>query len=89
MILVFLTNLNDINIIDPYHLEAYNKQATSYNRDVASFPLLQAIFKKIYGDSKYKSPTEMGVNMIGFAIKDMDVANKKIQIINIRLKSLI
>ena len=66
--------LNDVNMIDPYHLEAYGKLAVNYNRDVEVFPLLKAIFEKIYGSSPYNSPTDMGVNMVGFAIKDDDVA---------------
>ena len=61
-------------MIDPYHLEAYGKLAVNYNRDVEVFPLLKAIFEKIYGSSPYNSPTDMGVNMVGFAIKDDDVA---------------
>lgn len=69
-------DLDDVNLIDPYHLKTYKKSATSYNRDVASFPLLSAIFKKIYGSSPYKSPTDMGVNMVGFAIKDKKAAIK-------------
>ena len=68
--------LNDVNMIDPYHLEAYGKLAVNYNRDVEVFPLLKAIFEKIYGSSPYNSPTDMGVNMVGFAIKDDDVACK-------------
>jgi uncharacterized protein (UPF0371 family) len=63
-------DLNDINMIDPYHLEAYGKLAVNYNRDVEVFPLLKAIFTKIYGSSPYQSPTDMGVNMVGFAIID-------------------
>jgi uncharacterized protein (UPF0371 family) len=63
-------DLNDINMIDPYHLEAYGKLAVNYNRDVEVFPLLKAIFTKIYGSSPYQSPTDMGVNMAGFAIID-------------------
>ena len=63
-------DLNDINMIDPYHLEAYNKVAVNYNRDVECFPLLKAIFVKIYGESPYQSPTDMGVNMVGLAIRD-------------------
>ena len=59
-------DLEDVNMIDPYHLEAYGKQAVNYNRDVETFPLLKAIFEKIYGKSPYNSPTDMGVNMIGF-----------------------
>ena len=66
--------LNDVNMIDPYHLEAYGKLAVNYNRDVEVFPLLKAIFEKIYGSSPYNSPTDMGVNMVGFAIKDDDIA---------------
>ena len=68
--------LNDVNMIDPFHLENYNVQAVNYNRDVEVFPLLKAIFEKIYGESPYHSPTDMGVNMIGFAIKNNDVAVK-------------
>ena len=68
--------LNDVNMIDPFHLEKYNVQAVNYNRDVEVFPLLKAIFEKIYGESPYHSPTDMGVNMIGFAIKNNDVAIK-------------
>ena len=63
-------DLNDINMIDPFHFEAYNIPAVNYNRDVEVFPLLKAIFEKIYGSSPYKSPTDMGVNKVGFAIKD-------------------
>jgi uncharacterized protein (UPF0371 family) len=63
-------DLNDINMIDPYHLETYGKLAVNYNRDVEVFPLLKAIFTKIYGSSPYQSPTDMGVNMVGFAIID-------------------
>ena len=67
-------DLEDVNMIDPYHLEAYGKQAVNYNRDVETFPLLKAIFEKIYGKSPYNSPTDMGVNMIGFAIKNEEAA---------------
>lgn len=63
-------DLNDINMIDPYHLESYGELAVNYNRDVEVFPLLKAIFTKIYGSSPYQSPTDMGVNMVGFAIID-------------------
>ena len=63
-------DLNDINMIDPFHLEEYGITSVNYNRDVEVFPLLKAIFNKIYGDSPYKSPTDMGVNKVGFAIKD-------------------
>ena len=65
-------DLADVNIIDPFHLEAYGKTAVNYNRDVEVFPVVNAIFDKIYGESPYKSPTDMGVNMAGFAIIDDD-----------------
>ena len=65
-------DLNDINMIDPFHLEAYNQIATSYNRDIEVFPVLNALFEGIYGESPYKSPTDMGVNMIGFCLSDED-----------------
>ena len=68
--------LNDVNMIDPFHVEKYGKIATNYNRDVEVFPLLKAIFEKIYGESPYHSPTDMGVNMVGFAIKDDEIACK-------------
>lgn len=61
-------DLNDANMIDPYHLEKYGRTAVNYNRDVEVFPLLKSIFEKIYGNSPYFSPTDMGVNMVGFAI---------------------
>lgn len=63
-------DLNDVNMIDPFHLEAYNKPAVNYNRDVEIFPVLNAMFERIYGSSPYKSPTDMGVNMAGFCITD-------------------
>ncbi|MDE6084709.1 MAG: DUF1846 domain-containing protein, partial [Muribaculaceae bacterium] len=66
-------DLNDINMIDPFHLEAYNKTAINYNRDIEIFPVLNAIFEGIYGHNPYKSPTDMGVNMVGFCISDDDV----------------
>lgn len=69
-------DLNDINMIDPFHLEAYGVTAVNYNRDVEVFPLMRAIFEKIYGHSPYKSPTDMGVNMVGFAINDDDAVIK-------------
>ena len=61
-------DLNDVNMIDPYHLEAYGKLTVNYNRDVEIFPVLRSMFEAIYGESPYKSPTDMGVNMAGFAI---------------------
>ncbi len=63
-------DLNDVNMIDPFHLEAYGETAVNYNRDVEIFPVLNAIFQKIQGTSPYRSPTDMGVNMAGFCIVD-------------------
>ena len=63
-------DLNDVNMIDPFHLEAYGSIAVNYNRDIEIFPVLNAIFEGIYGESPYKSPTDMGVNMIGYCISD-------------------
>lgn len=63
-------DLNDVNMIDPFHLEAYGKVTVNYNRDVEIFPVLQAIFQEIYGSSPYQSPTDMGVNMAGNCIFD-------------------
>lgn len=69
-------DLNDVNMIDPFHLEAYGKIAVNYNRDVEIFPVLDALFSQIYGENPYKSPTDMGVNMIGFCISDDDVCRE-------------
>ena len=63
-------DLNDINMIDPFHLDAYDKIAINYNRDIEIFPVLKALFEGIYGHCPYKSPTDMGVNMVGFCISD-------------------
>ena len=63
-------DLNDVNMIDPFHLEAYGKTTVNYNRDVEIFPVLAAMFRMIQGECPYKSPTDMGVNMAGFAIVD-------------------
>ncbi len=65
-------DLNDVNMIDAFHLEAHGELAVNYNRDVEVFPLLKAIFTKIYGESRYQSPTDMGVNMVGNCIYDDD-----------------
>lgn len=65
-------DLNDVNMIDPFHLEAYGKTTVNYNRDIEIFPVLNAMFEAISGESPYKSPTDMGVNMAGFAISDND-----------------
>jgi len=69
-------DLNDVNMIDPFHLEAYGKTTVNYNRDIEIFPVLNAILEKILGESPYKSPTDMGVNMAGFAIKDDEAVRK-------------
>ena len=69
-------DLNDVNMIDPFHLEAYGNIAVNYNRDIEIFPVLNAIFEGIYGESPYKSPTDMGVNMIGHCISDEEVCCK-------------
>ena len=69
-------DLNDVNMIDPFHLEAYNITTVNYNRDVEIFPVLQKIFEKIYGESPYKSPTDMGVNMAGNCIIDDEVCKE-------------
>lgn len=66
-------DLNDVNMIDPFHLEAYGKTAINYNRDIEIFPVLNSLFEGIYGKNPYKSPTDMGVNMVGFCINDDDV----------------
>ena len=67
-------DLNDKNMIDPYHLEAYGKEAVNYNRDIDAFPLLVAIWQKMTkGSCPYRSPTDMGVNRIGFGIIDDEV----------------
>ena len=63
-------DIQDVNMIDPFHLDAYGKTAVNYNRDIAIFPVLDALFTSIYGHNPYKSPTDMGVNMVGFCIED-------------------
>ena len=84
-------DLNDVNMIDPYHLDAYQELTVNYNRDVEIFPVLKAIFEAIYGTSPYKSPTEMGVNQAGFAISNEEVAIQasKNEIIRRYLNSLV
>ncbi len=67
-------DLNDVNMIDPFHLEAYGKTTVNYNRDVEAFPVLVAMFEQILGHCPYKSPTDMGVNMVGNCITDNDAA---------------
>ena len=67
-------DLNDVNMIDHYHLDAYGISAVNYNRDLEVFPVLKKMFEKIYGESPYQSPTDMGVNMAGFAICDNEAS---------------
>lgn len=69
-------DLNDINMIDPFHLEAYGTTTVNYNRDVEIFPVLNMILEKIMGTSPYKSPTDMGVNMVGNCIIDDEVCRQ-------------
>ena len=69
-------DLNDINMIDPFHLEAYGETTVNYNRDIEIFPVLNAIFEGIYGENPYKSPTDMGVNMAGNCIVDDEVCSE-------------
>jgi len=68
--------LDDVNMIDPFHLQHYKKMAINYNRDIDSFPLLKAIFEQLYGKSPYYSPTDMGVNQLGFAITNKKVCER-------------
>ena len=69
-------DLADVNMIDPFHLEAYGRTTVNYNRDVEIFPVLNAMFERIQGSSPYRSPTDMGVNMAGFAISDDTVCQE-------------
>jgi len=69
-------DLNDVNMIDPFHLEAYGKTTVNYNRDVEIFPVLCAIFEGINGECPYKSPTDMGVNMVGFCMVDDEICRE-------------
>lgn len=69
-------DLNDVNMIDPFHLEAYGETTVNYNRDVEIYPVLNAMFKRIYGSSPYKSPTDMGVNMAGNCICDDEICKE-------------
>ena len=69
-------DLNDVNMIDPFHLEAYGQTTVNYNRDVEAFPVLVAMFEKILGTCPYKSPTDMGVNMVGNCIIDDEVTHQ-------------
>jgi len=69
-------DLNDVNMIDPFHLEAYGVTTVNYNRDIEIFPVLNAMFERIYGENMYKSPTDMGVNMAGNCIVDDEVCRE-------------
>ena len=69
-------DLQDVNMIDPYHLEAYGQTTVNYNRDVEAFPVLVTMFEKLLGECPYKSPTDMGVNMLGHCIVDDGVARE-------------
>ncbi|MBE6605032.1 MAG: DUF1846 domain-containing protein [Ruminococcaceae bacterium] len=69
-------DLNDVNMIDPFHLEAYGETAVNYNRDVEIFPVVKAMLEHIYGACPYKSPTDMGVNMAGYCIVDNDAVSE-------------
>ncbi len=69
-------DLSDVNMIDPFHLDAYGETTVNYNRDIEIFPVLEVMFRKIYGRCPYKSPTDMGVNMAGFAIVDDEVCRE-------------
>ena len=69
-------DLNDVNMIDPFHLEAYNEVTVNYNRDIEIFPVLKNMFEEIYGTSPYNSPTDMGVNMAGHCISDDEVCKE-------------
>ena len=69
-------DLNDMNMIDPFHLEAYNEMAVNYNRDVEIFPVLSAMLSKVLGECPYKSPTDMGVNMAGYCIVNDDICQE-------------
>ena len=69
-------DLSDVNMIDPFHLDAYGVTTVNYNRDVEAFPVLVAMFEKILGECPYKSPTDMGVNMVGNCIIDDEVVRE-------------
>ncbi len=69
-------DLKDVNMIDSFHLDEYGEQAVNYNRDIEIFPVLREILKQIMGESPYKSPTDMGVNMAGYCISDDEVVRE-------------
>ena len=72
-------DLSDVNMIDPYHLEAYGETTVNYNRDIEIFPVLNALFEHVWGKSPYKSPTDMGVNMAGMCITDDEACREAAQ----------
>lgn len=84
-------DLDDVNMIDPYHLAAYGKQAVNYNRDVEVFPLLRQLLEELVGASPYQSPTDMGVNMAGYCISDDEVCREaaKQEVIRRYFKALV
>ena len=84
-------DLKDVNMIDPFHMEAYNEIAVNYNRDIEVYPILRNILRKITNDDIYKSPTDMGINMTGYCIKNDDVVIKACydEIIRRYLKALV
>ena len=84
-------DLDDVNMIDPFHLAAYGVQTVNYNRDVEIFPVLSRLFEKILGASPYKSPTDMGVNMAGYCISDDEACREasKQEIIRRYFKALV
>ena len=69
-------DLSDVNMIDPFHMDAYGVTTVNYNRDVETFPVLEAMFEKIWGECPYKSPTDMGVNMVGNCIVDDEICRE-------------
>ncbi len=69
-------DLNDVNMIDPFHLEAYGETTVNYNRDVEIFPVVRTMFERIFGESPYQSPTDMGVNMAGNCIVDDEICRE-------------
>ena len=81
-------DLDDVNMIDPFHLQTYGETTVNYNRDIEIFPVLKRMLERILGESPYASPTDMGVNMVGFAITDNDAAmklqNKKLSVATIK-----
>ena len=84
-------DLNDVNMIDPFHLEAYGETTVNYNRDIEIFPVLNAVFEEIYGENPYKSPTDMGVNMVGNCIFDDEIVSEasRMEIIRRYYKTLL